>query len=686
MMKNLTSPENSPFDIGEVFAADGPLARAIAGFLPRKAQTEMAQAVYDALAHKATAVLEAGTGVGKTFAYLAPIVGGEVSALISTGTRALQDQLFQSDLPRVARALGKNANAALLKGRGNYLCRQRLEDANKRGGFFGKGDLAKINRFASATISGDIADASGIAAASPLWEAVTSTRENCLGQKCPHYNDCHFYRARAQAREARIVVVNHHLFLADLRLRDAGVAEILPARDAVVFDEAHLLPDTAAQFFGEQAATAALVRFARDGEAAAIADAPNDPGLAAAARALAAAASAAGSALGYPPGQTATAADSKIAREAALTSPGVKEKLQMLANALAAWEARLKDAAADSERLAANWLRAQRERDFVDRWRSDDEGGDNGGDEDDEKNENKKNSVRWLERRAGAAIMHTSPLEAGEMFRERVFAEDDKRAVIFTSATLAVGGGFGDFQSALGIRESQARAWESPFDFAHRALLYLPPRMPDPNDAAHPPAVVDALAPLIRANGGRAFVLFAGKSAMRAGAAALKESLGGEFDILTQGDAPSEELLARFRAAADGKRGAVLAATRSFWFGVDVKGGALSIVAIDKIPFAPPDDPVTAARAKMWEKRGESAFLRGQLPQAALLMRQAAGRLIRGVADYGALALCDPRLTARNYGAKILNALPPMPRTRSCEQAAAFLRRQAAAAQEGRKD
>ena len=646
--------KKSPPKMADAFAKDGPLSRALPGYEPRPAQIEMAQQVAAALDSRKRIILEAGPGVGKTFAYLAPILLSGGSALISTGTRALQDQLFQRDLPAMRKALGISASAALLKGRANYLCRLHLQEANQMGGFFGDKQLAKVNQFARRTEDGDISKAD--AAKGRIWDAVISTRENCVGQKCEHYKECFFYRARERARRADIVVVNHHLFLADLRLRDEGVAEILPRRNAVIFDEAHLLPELATQFFGEQASTMQLSRLARDCEKAAKLDCPEKIALQSAARML-------GNSAAQTAAEMENSEGEKIPRNDALQNSSLCRSLAELLDAAESLAAALGGESDLSERLARCRDRALAEKEILSRWLAADS------DSESEGGEKTAGTVRWMEQRKSGISLHSSPLEAGEIFSREAAGEE--RAAIFTSATLAVDGEFDDFRRSLGLDDVNALAWQSPFDYEKNALLFLPPNLPPPNSDEHTQAVIKAAAPLIRASRGRAFLLFASLRAMRRGAEILRENLGDDFYFLTQGDSSPAELLRQFRR----REKAVLLGSYSFWVGVDVKGEALSLVVVDKIPFIPPDDPVMRAREQMWKKRGESPFLRTQLPVAVMLMKQAAGRLIRDSTDKGVLALCDPRLLTKNYGRIILNSLPPMKECRDSAVAENFLLR-----------
>ncbi len=716
-----------------IFAEDGPLARAIEGYRPRAGQIAMARAVEE---RRGRQVLEAGTGIGKTFAYLAPILQNGMSAVISTGTRALQDQLFLRDIPFLVKTLQTPARVAMLKGRGNYLCLRNLANPEQSRLFKGESDdWARVLEFAKNTEEGDIRGAADIPASSPVWEAAVSTRETCPAQGCEHYEKCFLYRARARARAADIVIVNHYLFLADMRLREEDIAELLPARDIAVFDEAHLLPSLAPRYFGESVSDSDLFRITAEIERRAARTA-------------------------LPPGFTALAKQWRAAAGALLElsehfAPSVPAA-DALANAEWTNAARrlqttadeLRDAAIDRagkgdaesrEWFAATAARVAAAAQKLQRWLLLAEGGETETDSDSEsqntsgisapaksklgrKSKNKSGaaselesesetqskteaeseskpqtesqnesggeiengaeseteiadgdgqtipSACWVEKTPrGGLSLHAAPVSGREMFRR---AWENAENVVMTSATLTISGAFDNFLEETGMDGARAESWASPFDYAGRAMLYLPPELPSPNSEGYTAAVIGALCPLIRANAGRAFVLFSSRRALREGAELLAETLDGDCQVLAQGEAPNDALLAKFRKTPR----AVLAGSLSFWQGVDVKGGALSLVAADKIPFTPPADPLLAARDTWRKKRGENAFMQNQIPPAAILMKQVAGRLMRDFGDWGVFAACDPRLLSRSYGKIILNSLPPMRRAESEKAACDFLR------------
>ena len=617
------------------FAADGPFAEHVPGFRLRAGQLEMSEAIGEAIENTAVLVAEAGTGTGKTFAYLVPalLAGGKV--IVSTGTKTLQDQLFDRDLPAVRAALASGATIALLKGRANYVCLYRLRRAAREGRFATRDEPAqirKIERFAAVTTSGDRADLADVPEDAPAWAHATSTRENCLGQGCPDYKDCFVMRARKNALAADVVVVNHHLFFADLVLREEGISELLPACNTVIFDEAHQLPETARMFFGEALSSAQLVELARDVRLelrAAGGASPELDRVAArlekAARDLRLVFGEAGARLAWAQALRLQAFGDALAK--------LNSALQVLEQALAAQEGR-------AEGLDACARRASAARHLLVRLRETEVSAE----------------VRWVEVFSHAVQLHVTPLSSAELFRRQM--TDHPRAWIFTSATLAVGEDFGHFTRELGVPDAATRRWASPFDFPRQALLYVPKALPEPGEAGFTEAVIEAALPVLRASEGRAFLLFTTLRALRRAHQILEGKI--DYPLLVQGTGSRSQLLSRFRALGN----AVLLGSQSFWEGVDVRGDALSLVVIDKLPFAPPDDPVLAARIQGVRSAGGNPFNELQLPQAVLQLKQGAGRLIRDEADRGVLMLCDPRLISKPYGRRILQSLPPMALTR----------------------
>ncbi len=637
-------------DLERAFSADGALASRVRAFKPRAQQLEMAQAIARAIDANAVLVAEAGTGTGKTFAYLVPalLAGGKV--IVSTGTKTLQDQLFDRDLPAVRQALASGASSALLKGRANYVCLYRLRRSAGEARLASRDEAAqlrKIEHFARTTPSGDRADLADVPEDAPVWAHATSTRDNCLGQECPDYRDCFVMRARRNALAADVVVVNHHLFFADVVLRDEGVAELLPACNTVIFDEAHQLPETARMFFGERLSTTQLAELARDVRIELRAAGGASPELESLASRMEKAARDLRLALGAPVGRMAWLEARRL--------PEFDEALARLVEVLTALCEPLAMQAERSEGLESCSRRAGIARALLIRLREADAA----------------DEIRWAEVMAHAAQLHVTPLSSAELFRRQM--ADHPRAWIFTSATLAVGEDFGHFTRELGLEGAQTAGWASPFDFANQALLYVPKGLPgDPNAPGFTEALLQAVMPVLEASGGRAFLLFTTLKALRRAHEWLRDRI--PFPLLVQGTGSRSDLLSRFRALGN----AVLLGSQSFWEGVDVRGEALSLVVIDKLPFAPPDDPVLAARIDALRTRGGNPFNELQLPQAVLQLKQGAGRLIRGESDRGVLMLCDPRLVSKPYGKRILASLPPMKRTRSLEEVQAFFARIAA--------
>jgi len=610
----------------------------------------MAERIAAAIHNYQVHVAEAGTGTGKTFAYLVPalLAGGKV--IISTGTKTLQDQLFQRDLPAVREALKLPVSMALLKGRGNYVCHYHLARAENEGRFQSRaeaGHIRTIVRFAKTSKSGDKGQLAAVPEDSGAWAAATSTRDNCLGQECPHHGECFVLTARREALSADIVVVNHHLFFADVMLRDDGLGELLPACNTVIFDEAHQLPEVAGMFFGENLGTGQLLDLARDARMEALSAAKD-----------------------YLPLQDAVGGLEKTARDLRLAvssenarfpaeqlerEENFQNALNLLAEELTNLCQRLETQAERSEGLAHCLQRAQDLAMQLKRWRTLED----------------RNQVRWIEVFSHALSLNLTPLDVADIFRRQL--ESHPRAWIFTSATLAVGPDFSHYCNELGLDPATTDCgyWGSPFDYAAHALLYVPESMPDPNSADYPEATADAAYSAILAAGGRAFVLCTSLRAMRRIHTRLQERFdqdGVAFPLLLQGEGAKAELLTRFRNLGN----AVLVASQSFWEGVDVRGEALSLVVIDKLPFVPPDDPVLAARIELLRKAGRNPFLEYQLPRAVISMKQGAGRLIRDENDRGVLMVCDPRMVNKPYGRRVWLSLPPMRRSRLLADVEAF--------------
>ncbi|MFO1510504.1 MAG: ATP-dependent DNA helicase [Steroidobacteraceae bacterium] len=640
-------------DVEDVFAQGGPLARALAGYAPRRSQQRMAARVADAIAERRPLLVEAGTGTGKTFAYLVPALLSGRRVIISTGTRTLQDQLFAKDLPLVAAAIGRPARLALLKGRANYLCRHRLLTATAQRAFAGfeRGALEPIERWAAVTVTGDLAEVAELADSSAVRAAVTSTRENCLGQRCAEWSRCHVVAARRAANDADIVIVNHHLLLADLALKEDGFGDLLGSADAVILDEAHQLPDLVTQFFGVEVSSRQIEHLLGDARAE-LARQGGDVTITSMLGAVEAALAGARDSLparGAAANGAARVAwnDAPVALESALDA--LADALDTLHTGLAAvgTEPALAHCAARAARLAELITRIARARE--------------------------DEAARSIERDARGFGLSLLPFDVAPRFRAIVEARPC--AWIFTSATLSIGEDFSHFSQRLGLGSAETLQIDSPFDFETQGLLYLPKGMPDPASAEYLAAVLAEALSLIEAARGGAFVLFTSHRALARAAELIRGRPEGPlpWPLLVQGSAPREQLLREFRELGN----AVLLGTASFWEGVDVKGEALRLVVIEKLPFASPEDPLVKARIAHLESTGGNAFRDYQLPEAALALKQGVGRLIRSEEDHGVVAICDPRLVSRSYGRVLRASLPPLTVTREQDESRRFLARHA---------
>lgn len=629
-------------EVQGAFAPDGPLAHADPGFSPRDAQDRLAAAIAEALDGRAALVAEAGTGVGKTFGYLVPLLLSGKRALVSTATKSLQDQLFLRDLPRLVQALGVPVHVALLKGRASYLCRHRLQQARHTAELpdrFAVRALARVEQWAQSTKNGDLAEIEGLDDRSPVIPLVTSTRDNCLGTECPEHRNCHVMHARREAMAADVVVVNHHLFFADMALRDSGVAELLPTVDAAVFDEAHQLVETGVQFLGTLLGTGQVIDFARDMQAVGLAQAR-----------------------GLKPWADLQMAVDRAARELRLCCAGPLREVRGILKLR--WEERAADGAlvpplqalGSALNQAADALAGVMEvgPDFVklnqralqlarlaEGFESDAAEG----------------RVRWIDLSPMQARLVESPLDIREMLTaQRALAP---RTWVFTSATLGDDEKLSWFTSATGLEDARTLRVGSPFDYPAHARLWIPQRFPKPNEPGHPRAVGILAARLAGALGGRSFVLTTTLRVLPQIAEALQaeaDRLGHTLNVLVQGTQPRRALLQRY---GDG-RGAVLVGSQSFWEGIDMPGDALQCVLIDKLPFPPPNDPLVEARVRQLKAQGRDPFNEFHVAEAAISLKQGAGRLIRTESDRGLLVVCDPRMRQMGYGGRLVRALPPM--------------------------
>jgi ATP-dependent DNA helicase DinG len=713
-------------ELNDIFAADGLLARQIDGYRSRASQIDMARAVAAALEASGrampepvmfdvqqrparrlpssgaanssassaqqrgsqdggaassdadaknqdtgenTLIVEAGTGTGKTYAYLVPAMlwGGKV--IVSTGTKHLQDQLFQRDIPTVRDALAVPVSVAMLKGRANYLCHYYLQRTADNGRLPSRQEtsyLQEIVRFAKITRTGDKAELASVPETAAVWSMVTSTRDNCLGQECPHYKECFVMQARREAQQADLVVVNHHLFFADIMLRDTGMAELLPTANTIVFDEAHQLPETATLFFGETLSTAQLLELARDSVAEGLSNARDAVDWVKLGAAL----------------ERATRDVRLTFKEDSLrVSVGQLPDDHPLFAALDAVQveldalmAALAGQAERAESIGACLRRARELHDLLAGWTAmpaeapepavrdadADAGAARAAHADADSNE----KVRWIEVFSHTVQLHETPLSVAPIFAKQ--RAGVPRAWVFTSATLSVRGDFTHYAAQMGLNARRSMTLPSPFDYETQGLLYVPRNLPQPSSPTFTDAVFDAALPAIEASGGGVFMLCTTLRAVDRIATKLRDTIearGWDMPLLVQGDASRTELLERFRAYGN----AILVGSQSFWEGVDVRGDALSLVVIDKLPFAPPDDPVLSARLDALTKKGLSPFAVHQLPQAVITLKQGAGRLIRAETDRGVLMICDTRLVDKPYGKRIWQSLPPFKRTREID-------------------
>ncbi|MGJ0522664.1 ATP-dependent DNA helicase [Burkholderia gladioli] len=703
-------------ELDAIFGEGGLLARVLDGYRPRASQIDMARAVAAAMEASArklpepeifdarkrparklqagetapagddargdsaataeddgadnTLIVEAGTGTGKTYAYLVPAMlwGGKV--IVSTGTKHLQDQLFQRDIPTVRDALAVPVTIAMLKGRSNYLCHYYLQRTADNGRLPTRQDTAylqEIVRFAKLTRSGDKAELASVPETAPVWSMVTSTRDNCLGQDCPHYKECFVMQARREAQQADVVVVNHHLFFADIMLRDTGMAELLPSANTIIFDEAHQLPETATLFFGETLSTTQMLELARDTVVEGLAHARDAVEWVRLGAALERAAR--DVRLAFADGGIVRVSLAQLGEDHPLFAAldDVDAALDALASALAGQAER-------AESLGACLRRARELQGILAGWVAPDAAAASaaktvkevaaGGEAAEAKRDDPDEKVRWVEVFSQTVQLHETPLSVAPIFAKQ--RAGVPRAWIFTSATLSVRGDFTHYAAQMGLSSRRSMTLPSPFDYPAQGLLYVPRDLPQPSSPMFTDAVFDAALPAIEASGGGVFMLCTTLRAVDRIASKLRETIearGWNMPLLVQGDASRTELLDRFRAYGN----AILVGSQSFWEGVDVRGDALSLVVIDKLPFAPPDDPVLAARLDALTKKGLSPFAVHQLPQAVITLKQGAGRLIRAETDRGVLMICDTRLVDKPYGRRIWQSLPPFKRTREID-------------------
>lgn len=630
--------------INDVFSSDGLLAKAINGFVPRQAQTDMATGVKKAIDNSSSLIVEAGTGTGKTFAYLVPALLSEGKAIVSTGTKNLQEQLFHRDLPIVKKALKSRRKTALLKGRANYLCLHRMGQHGGNSTLVEKevlGQLSEVRRWSTTTKTGDMGELKTLPEDAKVLPLVTSTVDNCLGRDCPDYEECYLVQARRKALDADIIVVNHHLFFADMALKDTGFGELIPEADAIIFDEAHQIPDIASDYFGESLSTRQISELAKD-ITLIVRTVLKDAG------------------------QLDKAADKckMIAADLRLLFPetpqrgnwaealqrdDVRDLIGRLSEALGVLRDICKLHVSRDKDLDNLYERVVSAREQLDAL-SDDK---------------QENVSLWYETTNRHLIMHLTPLSIAAKFRR--FVSSPPRGWIFTSATLMVNDGFEHFQRRMGLEDAATLGLDSPFDYQQQAMLCVPRYLPEPNSPGMKKTLLDTAKRLIKASRGRCFLLFTSHAMLRDIAAKLEDAI--DNPLLVQGTTTKQALLDAY--LADEK--AVLMGTGAFWEGVDVRGSDLVCVMIDKLPFASPDDPLLQARMDDVKKRGANPFAIIQIPQAVITLKQGAGRLIRDPSDKGVLVICDNRLVTKHYAQSFVGSLPDMRRTRSLDEVEAFL-------------
>jgi len=624
--------------------AGGPFEAVLPGFAPRDEQLQLAAAIEQTISNGGTLVAEAGTGIGKTLAYLVPVLESRERTIISTGTKTLQDQLYFRDMPMVKKALGSTLKTALLKGRANYLCLYRMEQARTEGRLPSRdsvSELENIRQWVPVTQDGDLSISSVIGEDSELWPLVTSTAENCLGSDCPEFEECFVVRARREAQEADVVVVNHHLLFADMAIKQSGFGEVLPGAAVFIVDEAHHAPETASQFFSTSLSSRQISDLCGDILAEA---AETSGGLATVRNEVAHCRQT----LKEFQAACADTLDDRGTWQEMLDQPAVREALQSLDAAVAALKPvidPLNGASRGMDACIQRFAEILAHFDHLDKPVPETE-------------------VRWFERRGRGVAIHTTPLDVSSVFSS--FREQLDAAWVFTSATLSVNGKFDHFVQQLGLQEADTLNLDSPFDYQNHALMWLPEGLPEPRELSFVPELLQQVRPVLEASKGRAFMLFTSHRALRQAA----ELLAGKTDhpLFVQGEMPRSMLLEKFRQSGDG----ILLGSASFWGGVDVMGEALSLVIIDKLPFAPPNDPVMVARSNELRQHGGNPFMELFLPQAVIALKQGAGRLIRDVNDRGVLVICDRRLRSKGYGSIFLESLPPMRQTVERDQVVEF--------------
>ena len=633
--------KNSAWLLGE----QGPFAETLPGFQPRAPQLEFAERVENAIAQRHNLVAEAGTGTGKTLAYLVPALAAGVRTIISTGTRTLQDQLFFRDLPLVRSSLAIDAEIALLKGRSNYLCLYRMQQARTDGRLESRemyNELEAVHQWGQVSDDGDLSISNLLAEDSRLWPHISSSVDNCLGIECPDYDKCFVVNARKKAQDADIVVVNHHLLFADMAVKQSGFGEVLPSAELMVLDEAHLVPSIATRFFSKGFSSRQIRDLHRD----VMAEAGTVKGGLAAVRNAVEAGQIAWrkTQAGFLPSMPLRGSWDKLSEDGLLI-----DDLDELATSVKELRDALKPLEATSTGLESCYQRAL---ELCQRWNE-------------ISDTKRRDQVSWYERHQQSFSLHSTPLDIAGPFSE--YRETMDATWVFTSATLTVKDRFDHYLRETGLEDAEAFIAEGGFDYRKNSIIYSPQGLPNPNTPDYTEKLMTSVWPVVEANGGRAFLLFSSHRALRLAADWLEDRC--ELPLFVQGTASRTRLLEDFRESGNG----VLLGAASFWEGVDVIGPALSLVMIDKLPFAPPDDPILEARASVLREQGDNPFFKMQLPQAVIALKQGAGRLIRDVNDKGVLILGDPRLLEKSYGRVFLESLPRMSRTRTLEKVLGFI-------------
>ena len=634
-------PDHQNSTIDDFFSPNGPLNNSLENYQVRAEQVEMAKSISDSIEDKSSLVVEAGTGVGKTFAYLYPALlrGGRV--VISTATKNLQDQLFFNDIPKIREALKISVKVNILKGRGNYICKLRMENTNQEGMFYNKEDakhLYLIKAFSDNTDSGEVSEISQIPETSTIWPMVTSTKENCLGQDCEFYKECFVVKARKEALESEVLIVNHHLFFADFVLKDEELSEILPKANTIIFDEAHQVPLVASFFLGQFISSSQISNLIQDCQ----------QGL-----------------IKYPDTIQVLDTLSKDLQEnifelKKIISPtstrlninnlkdyeNFKETYSSLIKKLTLLGITLSKHSEENAEFQKLFERSTELNIKFDSWLKKDN----------------QNNIYWLEVFARTIQFNETPISIAEQFNK--FQKKSDSAWIFTSATLSISGSFDHFTKLLGLEKAKTQYLQSPFNYNENAFLYVPKEIPDPKDELFNLVLVKKVLPLIKASKGRAFILATSLKSMQEIGALLKDELKKneiDYPVITQGEGPKSDLLHQFKKHGN----AVLIGSLSFWEGIDVRGPALSLVIIDKLPFQSPGDPVFESKIKLLSDEGINAFMSMQLPEAIIKLKQGVGRLIRDDHDKGVMVICDKRLIEKSYGIKIWKSLPAFKRTRN---------------------